>query len=111
MTQDDHTPERKPADKPRHPLDDRDRGRPQTRAPDDAADAEDDDLSEEELDEVDIGIADPLDESPAEDLTDDPDSTSDTVQSPGSPSEYDRQRDARQPDRGGDNWATDTLGR
>ena len=110
MTQ-DHPPGRNQAEKPWHPLDDRNRGRPPTQAPDDAADAEDDDLSEEELDEFDIGVADPLDESPAEDGTDDPDSTSDTVQSPGSPSEYDRQRDARKPDRDGDNWATDTLGR
>ena len=48
---------------------------------------------------------DPVDEPPAETATDDPDSNSDTILTPGSPSEYDRQRDAR-PDRVGDNWST-----
>lgn len=52
---------------------------------------------------------DPVDD-PLVETTDDPDSTSDTILTPGSPSEYDRQRDAR-PNRDGDNWATDTTGR
>lgn len=53
---------------------------------------------------------DPVDGPPVETANDDPDSTSDTILTPGSPSEYDRQRDAR-PNRDGDNWATDTTGR
>jgi hypothetical protein len=53
---------------------------------------------------------DPVDEPPVETATDDPDSTSDTILTPGSPSEYDRQRDARS-NRDGDTWATDRTGR
>lgn len=69
----------------------------------------DDDPFPDDLDDGQI-TNDLPEKSPADDSTNDPDSTADTVLTPGSPSEYDRQRDAL-PNRGSDNWTTATSGR